>query len=63
MSDKKEEETQVQTAIRIPESWVVEFDKLAGLMSEPGRQASRADVHRMAIRRGLDVLAKEVKKR
>jgi predicted DNA-binding protein len=63
MGDKKEEETQVQTAIRIPESIVARFDKLAEQMSKPGMSISRADVHRQAIYRGLVELEKESKKR
>lgn len=62
MTDKTEEQ-QIQTAIRVPESWLEEFDRLAKDLSKPGMQISRADVHRMAIRRGLDALAKGSKKR
>lgn len=62
MADKQEQ-NEIQTAIRIPKSWLDEFDQLAEQMSEPGMNVSRADVHRLAIRRGLAVLGKEVKKR
>jgi predicted DNA-binding protein len=63
MGDKKEEETQVQTAIRIPESVLNRFDKLAQQMSVEGTQITRADVHRQAVYRGLAELEKENKKR
>ena len=38
----KQEENQVQTAIRLPESWLERIDKLADGMSQPGRPATRA---------------------
>jgi hypothetical protein len=61
MTDK--EESSIQIAVRLPESWLRELDDFAKAASEPGRQTYRADVHRMALRRGLDLLAKERKKR
>jgi predicted DNA-binding protein len=61
MTDK--EETQIQTAIRIPESLLERIDKVAERMSQPGTQITRADVHRQAIYGGLEVLEKELKKR
>jgi predicted DNA-binding protein len=62
MSDKQEE-NQIQTAIRVPESVLKRFDKLAEQMSVPGTQITRADVHRQAVYRGLAELEKENKKR
>jgi len=61
MADK--EEAQVQTAIRIPESWIERIDKIAEQMSKPGMQISRADVHRIGLHRGIVELEKETKKR
>jgi predicted DNA-binding protein len=62
MSDKNDEE-QIQTAIRIPRSWLERFDKLAEQQSNPGMQISRADVHRQAIHRGLFELEKKKSKK
>jgi predicted DNA-binding protein len=62
MSDKQEE-NHIQTAIRVPESLIERFDKLAQQLSVPGTQVTRADVHRQAIYRGLAELERENKKR
>jgi hypothetical protein len=61
MTDKQEET--VQTAFRIPKSWLEHADKLAERLSQPGMQATRTDVIRLALARGFDVLDAEVKKR
>jgi hypothetical protein len=56
--------TDIQTAIRVPDSWLEDLDKLAEQMSEPGsRHVMRSEVMRMAIRRGIVVLKEEAKKR
>jgi predicted DNA-binding protein len=59
----KQEENQVQTAIRVPESVLERFDRLADQMSVLGTKITRADVHRQAVYRGLAELEKENKKR
>jgi len=55
----KKEEKQVQTAIRVPESVLERFDKIAEQKSTPGTQITRADVHREAIYLGLSLLEKK----
>jgi predicted DNA-binding protein len=59
----KQEESQIQTAVRLPASWVERIDKLAESMSQPGRPATRAGALRSALYRGLVELEKESKKR
>jgi predicted DNA-binding protein len=59
----KQEENQIQTAVRLPESWIERIDKLAESMSEPGRPATRAGALRSALYRGIVEIEKENKKR
>lgn len=40
----------------LPEAWLEEAQELARTLSQPGAARTRADVLRMAIRRGLDGL-------
>lgn len=61
MTDKQEH--QVQTAVRVPESWLERLDKLIDPLSTPGMPATRAGVLRSALHRGLMELEKENKKR
>lgn len=46
-----------QVTVNLPGSWLEEAQGLAETRSEPGLAVTRADVLRMAIRRGLDELA------
>lgn len=61
MNDKQEQ--QVQTAIRLPDSFLKRADKLAKRMAQPGRRCTRADVLRLAMAQGLTALEVESKKR
>ena len=45
-----------QVTITLPGSWLEEAEHIAEARSEPGLSITRADVLRMAMRRGLDVL-------
>ena len=63
MVDKQQQEHQVQTAVRVPESWLERLDRLAEGMSRPGVPATRAGALRSALHRGLVELEKEGKKR
>jgi hypothetical protein len=47
--------------IALPEAWLEEASAIAGGRSEPGLTLTRADILRMAIRRGLDVLGETSK--
>ena len=60
MSDNEE---QIQTAVRVPKSWLKRLDALAESMSQPGRPATRAGALRSSLYRGLTELEKENKKR
>ena len=61
MSEKQEQT--VQTAIRVPESWLTRLDKVAENMSQPGMRVTRTEVLRLAAYRGLEALEAEKKKR
>lgn len=52
-----------QVTIALAVDWLEEASIIAEAKSEPGLMVTRADVLRMAIRRGLDVLAVEAKSR
>ena len=52
-----------QVTIALSGAWLDEAEAIAEARSEPGLSITRADVLRMAIRRGLDVLAAETKRR
>ncbi len=51
-----------QVTIALSAEWLEEAEQIALAKSEPGLSVTRADVLRMAIRRGLDVLASDAKK-
>lgn len=59
MASEKEEDQQVQTAIRIPESWFARLDKIADRMSQPGLPIKRTEALRLAIARGMAELEAE----
>jgi predicted DNA-binding protein len=61
MTDKQDQ--QIQTAIRVPESWLDRLDKIAERMSRPGMRVTRAEALRMAAHRGIEALEAEGKKR
>jgi hypothetical protein len=46
-------------SVNVPGDWAEELEKLASAMSQPGIAITKADVHRAALRRGLDALAAE----
>lgn len=46
-----------QVTINLPGAWLDEAQAIAEARSEPGLEVTRADVLRMALRRGLDALA------
>jgi len=56
MTDKQEQ--QVQTAIRVPESWLGRLDKIVERMSQPGMKVTRTEALRIAVHRGLVELEK-----
>lgn len=62
MPKQKDPNKDGQITIALSSAWLEEADKLAQAKSEPGLSITRADVIRMAIRRGLDVLAADAKK-
>ena len=55
----KRDEKQIQTAIRLPESFVNRLDRFALNMSEPGKRFTRSEVLRLAAFRGLEQLELE----
>lgn len=57
---KSEKDSQV--TIVLSGEWLDEAEALAKAKSEPGLSVTRADVLRMAIRRGLDALSAELPK-
>jgi hypothetical protein len=57
------QESQVQTAIRLPESLLARIDKLVERMSKDGIPVTRAEVHRLAVFRGVAELEADKKKR
>lgn len=59
---EKEEET-VQTAIRVPKSWLDRLDRLAEKTVKPGGTLQRAEMMRQSLYRGIVELETEVKKR
>lgn len=48
-----------QLSVNVPSAWVDEIEQLAEAMSQPGIAITKADVHRAALRRGLDALKAE----
>ena len=61
MTEKQEQ--QIQTSIRLPESFFERVDKVAKTLSQPGMPVTRADVLRAAAFKGLEQLEAEKKKR
>ena len=49
----------VQIGFRAPKALVKRLDKLAGQMSEPGREVSRSEALRLAAFKGLEQLEAE----
>jgi hypothetical protein len=49
--------------IVLPGAWLDEASQIAQAPSEPGITVTRADMLRVALRRGLDVLAEETKRK
>lgn len=47
----------------VPGEWLDEAAELAPVLAEPGATLARADVLRMALRRGLDELQRVARKR
>jgi hypothetical protein len=52
-----------QISVNVPSAWLDEIERLAEAMSQPGIAITKADVHRAALRRGLDAMAAEQKPR
>lgn len=50
-----------QVTITLPGGWLDDAQRLAEARSEPGLVITRADVLRIALRRGLDALAQDSK--
>ncbi len=46
-----------QVTVVLPGTWLDDAERIAKARSEPGLVVTRADVLRMALRRGLDSLA------
>lgn len=53
------QETQTQTAIRLPDSLLARIDKLATRLSQPGMAVTRAEVLRRAAYLGVEQLEKQ----
>jgi hypothetical protein len=49
-------ENTTQIALRIPDDWIARADALIPWITRPGISATRTDVLRAAIARGLDAL-------
>ena len=52
-----------QVTIVLPGAWLDEAQALAEARSEPGMSFTRSDILRMSLRRGLDALAEETKRK
>lgn len=48
-------------SLLLPTPWLEELTKLVSDMSQPGAALTRADVMRVALRRGIDVLRAEIR--
>ena len=48
-----------QVTLQLPGGWLEDAERIAEARSEPGHTVTRADALRIALRRGLDVLARE----
>ena len=60
---RKPSENTSQVALRLPEAWLERCDALAPALSIPGISATRTDVLRAAIARGLDELEADAKEK
>ena len=58
---KSQNDTHINLAL--PGEWLDQAQELVEPLSEPGITLSRADVLRKALRRGLDALQRETKRR
>ena len=58
---RKPSENTSQVALRLPEAWLDRCDALAPALSIPGITATRTDVLRAAIARGLEELEADAK--
>jgi len=58
---KSEKDSQV--TIVLSGAWLDEAQELANARSEDGMTVTRSDILRLALRRGLDVLQSEAKRR
>ncbi len=52
-----------QVTLDLPGDWLEQAEALARTRSKPGFHVTRADMLRMALRKGLDVLAGEDKRK
>ncbi len=52
-----------QVTITLPGAWLDDAQRIAEARSEPGLVVTRADVLRVALRRGLDAMAPEAKEK
>lgn len=59
MATEKQEEETVQTAIRVPKSWLDRLDRLAERSVKPGGTLPRAEMMRQSLYRGLVELEAE----
>ena len=59
----KKQKTQTQIAIRLPDSLLARIDDIAEYMSKAGIPVTRAEVHRLAVSRGVAELEADRKKR
>lgn len=55
----KEKERTVQTAVRMPESWISRLDAIGARLGETGLDVSQAAVIRVALARGIAALEAE----
>jgi|HubBroStandDraft_5_1064220.scaffolds.fasta_scaffold59364_4 hypothetical protein len=58
-----DQEEQVQTAIRVPKSWLERLDRIAEERTRADLRLLRADAFRMAMLAGIEVLEANGKKR
>ena len=58
-----EKENTIQTAVRVPESWLERLDKIAEKLSQPGASLTRTDALRVALYRGIEQIENEGKRR
>lgn len=61
MTVKSEEK--IQTAVKMPKSWIGRFDAVAEAMAAPGANVNRSEAMRLAMYRGLETLEAEYGKK